>query len=99
MEEITWDWNRTLWTERNRQRWAPEFLAAFQVYRSETHIRACRDPRLNFETGTSWVTLTLDMYCTEQLLKETRWKDPERKEEEQRRTATSVRDLGFALWG
>ena len=32
----------------------------------------------------------------EQLWKETRWKDPERREEEQRRTVNSVRDLGFA---
>ena len=34
-----------------------EFLAAFQVYVSETHIRACRDPGMNFETETSWVTV------------------------------------------
>ena len=27
--EVAWDWDQTLWTERNRQRWVPEFLAAF----------------------------------------------------------------------
>ena len=27
--EVTWDWDQTLWTERNRQRWVPEFLVAF----------------------------------------------------------------------
>ena len=30
--EVAWDWEQTLWTERNRQRWVPEFLAAFQSY-------------------------------------------------------------------
>ena len=93
-----------MWTERNRQRWAPEILAAFQLYWSETQTRACRDPRMNFETGTSLVKMALDVYCTtgiqppaalggrrglgivkswaesvEQVWKETRWRDPERK--------------------
>ena len=52
------------WTERNLQRWALEFLPAFQVYWSETQIRACRDPRMNLETGSSFVTVALDMHCT-----------------------------------
>ena len=62
--EITWVWNRTLWTERNRQRWASEFEATFHVYWSETQIRASRDPGMNSEMGTSWVTLALDVCCT-----------------------------------
>ena len=106
LTEVTWDWDQTLWTHRNRQRWIPEFLAAFEVYWSETQIRTCKDAEMNFETGTSWVTLTLDMYFStgvrspaahggrrglgtvkawtksiELLWKETRWKDPERREE------------------
>ena len=32
----------------------------------------------------------------ELLWKETRWKDPERREEERRRITSNVRDLGFA---
>ena len=114
-------WVQTLWTERNRQTWAPDFLVAFEVYWSETKIRTCKDPEMNFETGTSWVTLALDMYLStgvrppaahggrrglgtvkawaksiETLWKETRWKDPERREEERGRITNNVRDLGFA---
>ena len=121
LTETTWDWDQTVWTERNRQRLTPEFLAAFEVYCSETQIRRCKDAEMNFETGTSWVTLALDMYFStgvrppaahgggrglgtvkawaksiELLWKETRWKDPERREEERRRITSNVRDLGFA---
>ena len=54
-----------LWTERNRQRWVPEFRPAFQACTSETQITKCEDEEMNFETGTSWVTTALDMYlCT-----------------------------------
>ena len=63
--EVAWDWEQTLWTERNRQRWVPEFPAAFHAYWSETQIKKCEDQEMNFETGTSWVTIALDMYlCT-----------------------------------
>ena len=63
--DIAWDWEQTLWTERNRQRWVPDFLAAFQAYWSEAHIKKCQDEEMNFETGTSWVTIDLDMHlCT-----------------------------------
>ena len=62
LTETTWDWDQTLWTERNLQRWTPEFLAAFEVYWSETQIRTRKDAEMNFETGTSWVSLALDMY-------------------------------------
>ena len=55
--ETTWDWDQIFWTHRNRQRWTPEFIAAFETYWSETQIRTCKDVEMNFETGTSWVTL------------------------------------------
>ena len=62
---VAWDWEQILWTERNWQRWVPEFLAAFQAYWSETQITKCEDEEMNFETGTSWGTIALDMYlCT-----------------------------------
>ena len=51
--EVAWDWEQTLWTERNRQRWVPEFLAAFKANWSETPIKKCEDEEMNFETGTS----------------------------------------------
>ena len=28
--ETTWDWDQTLWTHRNRQRWTPEFLSSLR---------------------------------------------------------------------
>ena len=63
--EVAWDWEQTLWTERNRQRWVPGFLAASQAYWSETQIKKCEDEEMNFDTDTSWVTIALDMYlCT-----------------------------------
>ena len=54
--EVAWDWEQTLWTERNRQRWVPEFLAASQASWSETQIIKCEGEETNFETGTSWST-------------------------------------------
>ena len=54
---MPWDWEQTLWTERNPQILVPEFLVAFQVYWSETQIKKCEDEEINFETGTSWVTI------------------------------------------
>ena len=49
--EVAWCWEQTLWTERNRQRWVPEFLAAVQASWSETKIKECEDEEMNFETG------------------------------------------------
>ena len=60
--EVAWDWEQTLWTGINRQRWVPEFPAAFQAYWCETQIKKCEDEEMNFETGTSCATIVLDMY-------------------------------------
>ena len=53
---MPWDWEQILWTE---------FQAASQAYWSATQIKKCEDEEMNFETGTSWVTIALDMnLCT-----------------------------------
>ena len=109
--QITWDWGRTLWTKKtehcvrkeNRQRWALEFLAAFQVYWCEAQIRTRSDPGMSFETGTSWVTVALDMYFTTDVqlpaALERKKRDGRTRgegEEEQRRTTRNVRDVASA---
>ena len=32
------------------------------MYWSETQIKKCEDEGMNFKTGTSWVTISLDAY-------------------------------------
>ena len=80
--DIAWDWKQTLSTERNRQRWVPEFPAAFQAYGSATQIKKCEDEEMNFETGTSWVTIALDMYL----------QGTERAEQKRRTNPSPMRD-------
>ena len=87
MKELIWDWDNSFWTTKNRHR------CSFQVCCDDTQIKTCSDPEMNFETGTSlaseedeevWERCRPGQKSVEQLWKETKWKEPERREEKKK---------------